>query len=146
MKKILFSYALLALSPFLIAQNALNFDGTNDVVQTAYSGVLGAANRTFEARVFVSPSAPASNLAILDYGLNLAGQRNTFVVAGNRGLQFISGGTNANISSPANTVPVNQWVHVAFVLNNGTGYLYVNGNQVGTGSLTSVNTPIPVLL
>ncbi len=36
---------------------------------------------------------------------------------------------------------VNQWVQVTFVLNNGTGYLYVNGNSEGTGSLTTVNTP-----
>ena len=33
----------------LTAQNALDFDGTNDVVQTTYSGVLGSADRTFEA-------------------------------------------------------------------------------------------------
>ena len=27
------------------------------------------------------------------------------------------------------------------VLDSGTGYLYVNGVQMGTGSLTTVNTP-----
>jgi hypothetical protein len=31
--------------------------------------------------------------------------------------------------------------HVAFVLDNGTGYMYVNGVQMGTGSLSTVNTP-----
>ncbi|MEM7038639.1 MAG: LamG domain-containing protein, partial [Bacteroidota bacterium] len=123
------------------AQNALNFDGVNDYVQTTFPGVTGSANRTFEAWVFVNPSAPSSNLAIMDYGRNLAGSRNTFSVAGNRGLVFISGGTNANISSPAGGVPVGQWVHVAFVLNNGTGFLYINGQLVGSGNLSSVNTP-----
>jgi Concanavalin A-like lectin/glucanases superfamily/Secretion system C-terminal sorting domain len=122
-------------------QNALNFDGTNDLVQTTFSGVVGAANRTFEAWVYVDPLAPASNLCIMDYGLNAVGSRNTFSVSGGRGLSFISGGTNANIGSAAGVVPVGQWVHVAFVLNNGTGFLYVNGIQVGTGSLTTVNTP-----
>lgn len=123
------------------SQNALNFIGGDDVVQTSYSGVTGTANRTFEAWIYVPASAPSSNLAILDYGLNAAGSRNTFYVTGSKAIGFISGGTNANIGSPANSVPTNQWTHVAFVLNSGAGYLYVNGIQVGTGSLTSVNTP-----
>ncbi len=123
-----------------LAQNALDFDGVNDEVTTTYSGVLGTTNRTFEAWIYLS-SAPSSNTCILDYGLNAVGSRNTFGVNGNRQLTFTSGGTNANISSSTNAVPVGQWAHVAFVLNNGTGYLYVNGTQVGTGSLTTVNTP-----
>ena len=123
------------------AQNALYFDGSNDLVQTNYGGVTGSANRTFEAWIFVSSSAPASNLCITDYGLNAVGSRNTFYVSGTRQLGFISGGTNANISTAQNVVPENQWVHVAFVLNSGTGYLYVDGVQEGTGSLTTVNTP-----
>jgi len=142
MKKLItLTLILLGFAPWVSAQNGLNFDGTNDVVQTNYAGVLGSANRTFEAWVYVSANAPASNLAIVDYGVNAAGDRNTFAVDGNRGLRFISGGTNANISTAANNVPVGQWVHVAFVLDNGTGYLYINGSQKGTGSLTSVSTP-----
>ena len=132
---------LLGLTSWSSAQNALNFDDTNDFVQTTSPGVLGSANRTFEAWVFVSSSAPSSNLAILDYGLNAVGSRNTFSISGSRQVIFISGGTNANISTTANAVPVNLWTHVAFVLDNGTGYLYINGIQKGTGSLTTVNTP-----
>ena len=120
---------------------ALNFDGANDYVQTTYGGITGSADRSFEAWVYVNPSAPATNLCVLDYGVNAVGSRNTFFVSGSRGLSFISGGTNANIGSSANAVPVGQWAHVAFVLDNGTGFLYVNGFQVGTGSLTTVNTP-----
>ncbi|MFK7946452.1 MAG: LamG domain-containing protein, partial [Saprospiraceae bacterium] len=142
MKKLItLTYLLLGVIYCLSAQNALNFDGTDDVVQTNYSGVLGSDDRTFEAWVFVSSNAPASNLAILDYGTNAVGSRNTFAVTGSRGLIFISGGTNANLGTGANTVPVNQWTHVAFVLDNGTGYLYVNGVQAATGNLTTVNTP-----
>lgn len=123
------------------AQNCLNFDGPSDLVQTNYTGVLGSANRTFEAWVYVSSSAPNSNLAILDYGLNAVGSRNTFAVSSSRALSFTSGGTNANIATPASSVPLDQWAHVAFVLNNSIGYLYVNGVQLGTGSLSTVNTP-----
>lgn len=133
---------VLTINTFLIAQNALNFDGNNDIVQTTYAGVLGTTNRTFEAWVFVSPNAPTTNLAILDYGTNAVGSRNTFSVTGTRGITFISGGTNANIgSSTPNLVTVGQWTHVAFVLNNGIGYLYVNGSQVASGNLSTVNTP-----
>ena len=142
MKKVITTLCLiLGLIPSMAAQNGLDFDGTNDLVETTYSGVLGSLNRTFEAWVFVSSSAPSSNLAILDYGLNATGSRNTFCVSGTRQLLFLSGGTNANISTTANAVPVGQWAHVALVLDSGTGYLYVNGVQMGTGSLTTVNTP-----
>lgn len=141
MKTALLLCLSLSLNTFIFAQNALDFDGANDVVQTNYSGVLGSADRTFEAIVYVSSTAPSSNLAILDYGLNAVGSRNTFAVTGSRGLTFVSGGTNANISTPASTVPLDQWVHVAFVIDNAVGFLYVNGVQLGTGSLSTVNTP-----
>lgn len=134
------SFLSMFLPSIIQAQNALNFDGTNDIVQTTYSGILGSANRTFEAWVNVSPNATA-NTAILDYGLNAVGSRNTFLINPNNQLVFISGGTNANISTSQNAITSGQWTHVAFVLNNGTGYLYVNGAQLGTGSLTTVNTP-----
>jgi len=38
-------------------------------------------------------------------------------------------------------ITAGQWTHVAFVLDNGTGYIYANGIQVGTGNLSTVNTP-----
>jgi len=112
-----------------------------DRVQTAYPGVTGSANRTFEAWIFLQ-FTPSSNTCILDYGVNAVGSRNTFYVNASRRIGFISGGTNANISSgTTNTVPLNTWTHIAFVLDNGTGYLYINGVQAGTGNLSSVNTP-----
>jgi len=76
----------------------------------------------------------------MDYGRNAVGARNTFMVSTSRSLNFTSGGTNANMGSAANTVPLNRWVHVAFVLNNGTGYMYVDGIQVATNNLSTVNT------
>jgi len=122
------------------AQNALNFDGSNDFVQTTSPGVTGSSNRTFEAWINVDANH-TGNSCILDYGRNAVGSRNTFLVSGTNQLGFISGGTNANLFSSANAVPTNQWVHVAFVLNNSTGYLYVNGSQVTSGNLSTVNTP-----
>lgn len=123
-----------------VAQNGLDFDGVNDEVSTTYPGVFGTASRTFEAWIYIS-STPSSNMCILDYGQNSVGSRNTFAVNANRQITYISGGTNANISSNNNVVPVGQWTHVAFVLDNGTGYFYVNGAPVGSGNLSTVNTP-----
>ncbi len=122
------------------SQNALDFDGVNDHVTTNFPGVLGSADRTFEAWIYLSAS-PTSNACILDYGTSSSGSRNSFFVSPNNQLSFISGGTNGNLSSPNNVVPIGQWVHVAFVLDNGTGYSYVNGVQVATGNLSGVNTP-----
>ncbi|WP_053977172.1 LamG-like jellyroll fold domain-containing protein [Mangrovimonas xylaniphaga] len=123
------------------AQTGLNFDGTDDYVQTDYAGVLGAANRTFEAWIYVPSPVPSSSFAILDYGTNDVGSRNTFLVKNDNSLKFVSGGTNANMGTDPDTVPLDVWTHVAFVLNNGTGYLYINGVEKATANLTTVNTP-----
>ncbi len=138
--KHLIAAVLILNSVFLFGQKSLKFDGSNDNVQTNYTGVMGSTNRTFESWIYVPSTAPNRNLVIMDYGRNAVGARNTFLVNTSRGLSFTSGGTNANMGSSANTVPLNRWVHVAFVLNNGTGYMYVNGIQVATSNLSTVNT------
>ena len=138
MKKILLLVTLISTIQIGLSQNALNFDGTNDFVQTTYAGVMGTTNRTFEAWIYLS-ATPTGNKCIMDYGRNAIYSRNTFCVDANRRLVYLSGGNN--ISSNTNAVPIGTWAHVAFVLNSGTGYFYVNGVQVGTGLLPSVNTP-----
>lgn len=141
MKKILLlSLLLLGTAALAQTQNGLDFDGANDFIQTPFGGISGTANRTFEAWIFVSPSAPNNNLTILDYGSGATGARNTFMVNTNNGLSFFSGGTNANFSSTTGTITAGQWTHVAFILANGTGFLYIDGVQVGTGNLSGVNT------
>ena len=118
----------------------MNFDGTDDYVQTTFSGVFGTTPRTFEAWIKL-PVAPNGTECITDYGLNAVGSRNTFIVNGSGFIGYISGGTNANITATVATVPIGSWVHVAFVYDGTNGFLYQNGVQVGTGSLTTVNTP-----
>jgi len=137
---VLLSLSLLAVQ-HLFSQVALNFNGPNDYIQTSYSGVLGTSDRTIEAWVFVDSNAPNANLTITDYGVNLAGSRNTFMVNASRKLAYISGGgSTGNFSSTA-TVPLEVWTHVAFVMSGRIGYLFINGVQVGTNSLSSVSTP-----
>jgi hypothetical protein len=140
MKSFWILFAALAINFNIQGQNALHFDGVNDQIQTTFPGVFGTANRTFEAWVFVNSGLTAT-IAIMDYGLNVTGSRNTLNIGPTYAVNYLSGGTNANISSSANAITPGQWNHVAFVLNSGTGFLYVNGVQVGTGNLTTVNTP-----
>lgn len=57
--KILTRLCLLCMliSSQLFAQNALNFDGSNDYVQTTFAGVTGTTPRTFEAWIYVNAGA-----------------------------------------------------------------------------------------
>ena len=134
------SFLLLAICSKAQTHNGLDFDGSDDFIQTNFSGINTTSNRTFEAWISISPNAPTTNLTILDYGSGASGARNTFMVNSNRGLSFFAGGTNGNLSSTTGTITAGQWTHVAFVLNNGTGFLYIDGVQVGTGNLSGVNT------
>ena len=144
MKKIIQILILLGVTQLGFNQSALHFDGVDDYVQTYYQGILFGGDRTFEAWIFVDTPASTDTLAILDYGSSASGGRNTFCVKGDKSLSYISGGaTNSNISSASNAITPGQWTHVAFVKSLTRGFLYVNGIQVGTGSLTNVNTPTP---
>lgn len=140
MKKLLLLFSILGICKIAFNQAALNFDGLNDYVQTTYKGVLGSQNRTFEAWIYLDTPASISNQAILDFGSNVAGGRNTFCVKSDRSLAYISGISSGNLSSGSSVIPLVQWTHVAFVLNSGTGYLYVNGIEVATGFLSGVST------
>lgn len=136
-------FCCLSVFAFAQSQNALHFDGSDDYVQTSYVGVTGKSDRTFEAWIYLTDSNLQYFRPILDYGTHVVqGGRNTFWVETNRAISYwSSSGNNAWIRSTGNAVPVHQWVHVAFVLDNGTGYIYVNGKQVATGNLSAVNTP-----
>jgi hypothetical protein len=118
---------------------ALEFDGTDQYVQTTYIGVFETNPRTIKAWIYLD-AAPGANLCICDYGEDFPGERNTFMVNGSGYLAYISGGTNGGISASV-AVPIGEWVHVAFVYNGKSGFLYQNEEQVGTGPLTGVNTP-----
>ena len=139
-KTVLTYLFLLLTSPFF-AQQALDFDGANDFIQTDYKGVLADADRTFGAWVYVHEDVPTGNMAILDYGINTAGSRNTFIVNGNGSLRYVSGGDTGNIISSPGTIPLAKWTHIAFVLDAGIGKLYVDGDLVKTKALPAVNTP-----
>lgn len=141
MRKILFVLSLILTTQVSYSQSALNFNGPADQIQTTYSGVIGTADRTIEAWIWVDSNAPNANLTISDYGRNTAGDRNTFMVNASRNLAYISGGGSTGNFSSTTSVPYETWTHVAFVMSNRVGFLYINGVQVGTNSLSAVSTP-----
>jgi hypothetical protein len=139
-KTVLTYFFLLFTTPFF-AQQALDFDGADDFIQTDYNGIFADGDRTFGAWVYVNADAPDYNTAILDYGLNAPGSRNTFIIHGNGSLKYNSGGDTGKILSDPGTIPLEKWTHVAFTLNNGIGTLFVDGEIVVTKALPGVNTP-----
>ncbi len=139
--KTVLTYLLLLLTTPFFAQQALDFDGADDFIQTDYKGIVADEDRTFGAWVYVHADAPNYNTAIMDYGLNAAGSRNTFIIHGNGSLKYISGGDSGNIISDPGSIPLEKWTHVAFTLDNGIGKLFVDGEIVQTKALPIVNTP-----
>lgn len=55
--------------------------------------------------------------------------------------EVYKGATQQGITS-GTKLPLNQWVHIACVLDNGTAYMYFNGVQVATGPIHELNTVV----
>ena len=118
---------------------ALNFDGTNDYVQTTYSGIAGSADRTIEAWIKTTdnfnPSVGGSQGVLVDYGTFSTGQRFTFNVLWGNAIRLEVGGNGVS-----GTIAVNDgnWHHVAvvFLSTGNTVRLYVDGVLDTQGSLT----------
>jgi hypothetical protein len=119
---------------------ALHFDGNNDYVQLASKVNLGTINFTFEA--WVKPEVTANGTV---FAQDISGNNNNqfrLSTLNNRARFFLSGPSNIpslQITTPAGSVPVNEWSHLAVVRNGGTVTLYVNGVPEATGSSAVVN-------
>ncbi len=119
---------------------ALEFDGGNDYVQTTCPGVYGSLPRTVMAWIYLTSNTGA-NKCISDYGRNASAGRNTFIVSGSEKLGYLSGTSTGNMTSPNDgDIPIGEWVHVAFVYDGTTGYLYKNGEELTSKTLPGINT------
>ena len=121
------------------------FDGGTNRLTTGTSSIfnLTGANITLECWVYMTV-APSVNNRLITIGPNNAQSSLQFSITTGRvfdvGVAFGSGG---GVNSGANTIPLNTWTHLAFVLSGTTGTIYINGSQVGqsTGwSITSSTT------
>jgi hypothetical protein len=115
--------------------NALDFDGTDDYVALP-AGVYFTGDFTIECWVY--PRSFANWARIIDFG-NGAGSNNvllsyTYGTSGAPG--FYVEGSQFQASQ---TLPLNQWSHIAATLSGTTATIYINGVAAGSSTV-----PVPV--
>lgn len=118
----------------ILSGNALDFDGQDDYVSLP-SGVYFNGDFTIECWVY--PRSFPNWARIIDFG-NGAGVNNvllayTFGNSGAPGL-YVEGGQFA----ATQTLPLNQWSHIAATMSGTTATIYINGVAAGTATL-----PVP---
>ncbi|MFK7949736.1 MAG: LamG domain-containing protein, partial [Saprospiraceae bacterium] len=122
--------SFLCCSVFSFSQG-INFDGTDDYIQTSYTGISGTADRTIEAWIkttgnFVPGGGGGVQGVLVDYGTFSTGQRFTFNVLWGNAIRLEVGGNGVS-----GTIAVNDgnWHHVAAVFSNpgNNVALYVDG-------------------
>lgn len=144
MRKILFTIFCFA-TINVGAQNALNFDGTDDYVSSGFLGISGSAARTVEAWIRTTtvthPGNGGSQMVITDWGASSTGARFTFNVLWNNAIRLEVAGNGVS-----GTIAVNDgnWHHVACVYDpaaTNTVKLYVDGVLDTQGNISvSVNS------
>jgi hypothetical protein len=115
--------------------NALDFDGTDDYVSLP-AGVYFNGDFTIECWVY--PRSFATWARIIDFG-NGAGSNNVLLAYsfGNSGAPgFYVEGSQFQATQ---TLPLNQWSHIAATLSGTTATIYINGVAAGTSIF-----PVPV--
>lgn len=135
-KRILHLLALLLfLGQMSTAQNnSLNFDGTNDFVQTTSPGITGNAARTVEA--WIKTSWTGTQRIIVDWGvMSPNGSRYTFAM-NNGGIRIEVGGNGVT----GTIIGDGTWHHVAATYDNSLATnkhkLFVDGMMVAGSNLT----------
>lgn len=143
LKNILYTVGLLSFSFWstsVSGQNvALNFDGSDDYVQTSYMGVAGQGWRTVEARIRTKancdPNKGGKQKVITDWGTATTGGRFTMNILYNNALRVeLSGsGLSGNIA-----INDGKWHHVAVVYDPKATLnfsLYVDGVLDTSGNI-----------
>ncbi len=147
------SFAIITLfitTPFIHAQNALDFDGVDDVVQTNFAGIQGTAPRSIEAWIKTTanavPTAGGIQQTIVDWGMfSGQGNRFTFNVLWGNAIRLEVGGNGVS-----GLIPVNDgaWHHVAVTFDPAATEqikLYVDGQLDVAGTTTiPVDTEVDV--
>lgn len=126
-------------------QNALNFDGTNDYVQTDFPGILGNTARTVEAWIKLPTTTSGENLVTTWGSDSVNGGRFTVRINNVSGsyklrIENKGGGINGNI-----TLNDGNWHHIAVTYDNSLATnkykLYVDGSLDVEGNIsTPTNT------
>ncbi len=113
---------------------AIVFDGTNTVVTLPPNVSLSSA---FTFAAWVKWDGGTAWQRIFDFGDDETHSMFLTTKNGSGNLRFaIANGTGTEQNFDASPMPSNQWVHIAFTLSGGTGRIYTNGVQAGTGSIS----------
>ena len=95
--------------------------------------------------VWVYSSGGSNWNRILDYGNDTANYMFLCVNPGsvNRAVRFAVcvNGTEQSVTSPAESLPDNEWIYVTATLTGSTGRIYINGELVGTNT-SFTNKPV----
>lgn len=126
-------------------QNALNFDGTNDYIQTDFPGIIGNAARTVEAWIKLSTTTTGENLVTTWGSDSVNGGRFTVRINNVSGsyklrIENKGGGINGTV-----TLNDGNWHHITVTYDNSLTTnkykLYVDGVLDTEGDITtSTNT------
>jgi hypothetical protein len=123
---------------------ALDFDGTNDVVNTSFST---PATNSLTLEAWIYPRATTVKRIITKFK-NSATESGEFIfdtynpTNNGRGLRFyVEGASVTHTISVANVLTLNAWNHVATTFNNGVVKLYVNGLAVATNTAPFTSIP-----
>ncbi|MGO4709355.1 LamG-like jellyroll fold domain-containing protein [Chryseobacterium sp. 2TAF14] len=141
-----FTVLLGSVSGLNAQQNALNFDGTNDYIQTNFPGILGNTARTVEAWIKLPATTSGENLVTTWGSDNVNGGRFTVRINNVSGsyklrIENKGGGLNGNI-----TLNDDNWHHIAVTYDNailGNRYkLYVDGNLDVQGDISTLTNTV----
>lgn len=146
MKHLFTLLSILLICSSIEAQNSLNFDGSDDYVQTTFPSITGNSARTIEAWIKTTananPSAGGSQKVITDMGTFVTGSRFTFNILWGNALRVEVGGSGFSGKTAVND---GNWHHVACVYDpNATDKisLYVDGSLDTAGNITTSVTTI----
>ncbi len=132
-------YFLLLTLPML-AQNGLDFDGTNDYVSSSQPGPTGTSDRTVEAWIKTSTSISTQQI-IVDWGTFALGQRFTLNLIDFGKLRIEVSGSGFNSTS---SIADGLWHHVAVTYDHSATTkfnMYIDGVlHTSQNLVTSVNT------
>ncbi len=122
---------------------ALDFDGTNDMVNTNF---IMPATSTFSIETWVYPRSTNYDRIVSNYSSAVNGSiiLDSYNATDNgRGIRFNVYGTSNVLHSvgAANALTLNAWNHIAATFNNGAMVIYVNGFEVVTGTAPFASIP-----
>ncbi len=123
---------------------SIDFDGTDDYCDTNYDLPAQSSTTSFSWNLWIRlNSGGDGNEVIFGNRHGTLGGGTQFIKLTPTKLEYYNNGSGDFLNY---TIPLNQWVNVCLVKNQGTHYYYFNGSQVSTGSSNKSIGSIPVFI